>query len=97
MVEEKTMVHVIPMTEAKRELSKLVGRLRKDPELVFTVTLRGHPVAGLKAAPQGAVPGLAAHKLVELITRLPKPRGRTRTNTSSKVKRSLYGRGGAVN
>lgn len=91
------MSRTIAMTEARRELSGLVGRLQKDPELVYTITLRGHPVAQLRVARQGVAPGLAARKLLELISTLPKPRGRSRTNISSKVKRYLYGRGGAVN
>jgi len=87
----------IAMTEARRELNRLVGQLRKDPEFVFTLTLRGHPVAALRAVPQPAVPGLAAKQLVELISCLPKPRGGSRTNISSKVKRYLYGNGGVLN
>ena len=91
------MSRTIAMTEARRQLNRLVGRLQKDPELIYTITLRGHPVAELRAAPQRGASGLAARKLLELISTLPRPRGRSRTNISSKVKKYLYGRGGAVN
>jgi hypothetical protein len=44
----------------------------------------------------GPKPGAAARKLLEIIARIPKPRGKTRTNISARVKQHLYGRGGII-
>ena len=86
----------IPISEARRQLSRLVKELERDPGRVFAITFRGRVVAELQAARPSPEPGLAARKLLEIMARLPKPRGKARRNVSTQVKKHLYGRGGAI-
>ena len=52
-------------------------------------------VAGLRAARPEPPPGAAARKLLELMKKMTKPRGR-KTNVSTHVKKHLYGPGGVA-
>ncbi len=85
----------IPISEARRRLPELVRQVRKDAGASIQITVHDEVVAELRAAQPEPEPGAAAKKLVELIRKLPKHRGRKR-NVSSRVKEHLYGRGGAV-
>ena len=90
------MRSTIPITDARRQLPRLMRQLRRDPGAVYTITVRGEAVAELRAAPPGPEPGLAARKLLEIMARLPKPRGRARGNVGARTKEHLYGKGGAI-
>lgn len=82
----------VPISEARRRLPELVRQVRKDPGTTVQITVRDEVVAELRAALPEPEPGAAARKLLELMAKLPKPRGR-RTDVSSHVKEHLYGRG----
>jgi antitoxin (DNA-binding transcriptional repressor) of toxin-antitoxin stability system len=90
------MRSTIPITDARRQLPRLVRQLRRDPGAVYTITVRGEAVAELRAAPPGPEPGLAARKLLEIMARLPKPRGRARGDVGTHTREHLYGKGGAI-
>ncbi len=90
------MKTTIPISDARRQLPRLVKQVQRDPGTVYTITVRDEAVAELRAATPGPEPGAAARKLLEIMLRLPKPRGKTRTNIAARVKRHLYGKGGVI-
>ena len=79
-------------SEARRRLPELVRQVRKDTGAKVEITIRDEVVAELRAALPEPEPGAAAKKLVALMRRLPKHRGR-KTNVSTRVKEHLYGSG----
>jgi antitoxin (DNA-binding transcriptional repressor) of toxin-antitoxin stability system len=85
----------ISISEARRRLPELVRQVRKDAGTSVQITVHDEVVAELRAAQSEPEPGAAAKKLLELMAKLPKHRGR-KTRVSSRVKEHLYGRGGAT-
>jgi len=94
--EEARVKTTIPISDARRQLPRLVKQLQRDPSVVYTITVREEAMAELRAAQASAEPGLAARKLLEIMARLPRPRGRAHTDVASHVKKHLYGRGGVI-
>ena len=90
------MKTAVPISDARRRLPSLVKQLQRDPGTVITITVRAEAVAELRAVTPGPEPGLAARKLLELIERLPKPRGGKRTDVSTRVRQYMYGKGGII-
>ncbi|MGH7830394.1 MAG: hypothetical protein ACREP8_09480 [Candidatus Binatia bacterium] len=80
----------LSISEARKRLPELVRQVRKDPTAPVQITVRDEIVAELRAPLPDPEPGAAAKKLVELMRRLPKHRGR-KTNVSAHVKNYLYG------
>ena len=80
----------LSISEARRRLPELVRRVRKRADARVEITVRDEVVAELRAALPEPEPGAAAKKLVELMRRLPKHRGR-KTDISARVKEHLYG------
>ena len=81
----------ISISEARRRLPELVRQARKDASTCVQITVHDEVVAELRAAQREPEPGAAARKLLELMARLPKHRGR-KVSISSHVKEHLYGR-----
>jgi antitoxin (DNA-binding transcriptional repressor) of toxin-antitoxin stability system len=90
------MKSTIPISDARKRLPRLVKQLQRDPGMVYTITVRDEAVAELRAAAPGPEPGAAARKLLEIMARLPKPRGKARTNIAARVNQHLYGKGGVI-
>ncbi len=80
----------ISISEARRKLPALVKTVRKDPRTTIQITVREEVVAELRAPLPEPEPGAAAKKLVALMRKLPKHRGR-KTDVSAHVKEHLYG------
>ena len=80
----------VSITEARKRLPELVRRVRKDAGETIQITLRDEVVAELRPALPEPEPGAAARKLLELMKRFPKHRGR-RSAVSSRVNEYLYG------
>lgn len=89
------MAMKISISEARRRLPELVRLVRKDAGIAVQITVRDEVVAELRAVLPEPEPGAAARKLLELMRKLPKHRGR-RTDISAHVKEHLYGRGGII-
>jgi antitoxin (DNA-binding transcriptional repressor) of toxin-antitoxin stability system len=89
-----TLVYFIPMklsiSEARKRLPELVRQVRKDAGARVEITVRDEVVAELRATLPEPEPGAAAKKLVQLMRRLPKYRGR-KMKVSEHVKEHLYG------
>ena len=81
----------IPISEARRRLPELVRRVHKDAGTVVQITVRDEVLAELRPVLPEPEPGAAARKLVEIMRKLPKHRGR-KTDVSSRVKDYLYGK-----
>ncbi|MBI4840821.1 MAG: hypothetical protein HY803_07075 [candidate division NC10 bacterium] len=90
------MKTTIPISDARRQLSYLVRQLQRDPSRIYTITVRDKAVAELRAIRPAAEPGLAARKLLDIMAKLPKPRGKSRTDIASHIKERLYGKGGVI-
>jgi antitoxin (DNA-binding transcriptional repressor) of toxin-antitoxin stability system len=85
----------LAISETRRRLPELVRLLRKNSEAKVQITVHGEVVAELRAAQPEPEPGSAARKLLELMKKLPRHRGR-RSRLSTQVKKQLYGPQGAV-
>ena len=81
----------VSISEARRRLPELVRQVKQDRGCVVQITVRDEVVAEIRAALPEPEPGAAARALLELMSKLPKPRGRRR-NISGHVKEHLYGR-----
>lgn len=90
------MKTAVPISKARRQLPRLVKQLQRNPDAVYIITVRGEVLAELRGVRPGPQPGLAARRLLEIMARLPKPRGKARTNVAGHVNRYLYGRGGVI-
>jgi len=82
----------LSISEARKRLPELVRQVRKDAGAKVEIMVRDEVVAELRAALPEPEPGVAAKKLVELMRRLPRHRGR-KTDISTHVKEHLYGSG----
>ena len=80
----------LSISEARKRLPELVRRVRKDAGAKVEITVRDEVVAELRAALPEPESGAAAKKLVALMRRLPKHRGR-KTDLSAHVNEVLYG------
>jgi antitoxin (DNA-binding transcriptional repressor) of toxin-antitoxin stability system len=83
----------LSISEARKRLPELVRHVRKDAGAKIEITVRDEVVAELRAALPEPEPGAAAKKLVALMRRLPKHRGR-KTDLSAHVNEYLYGSAG---
>ncbi len=84
----------IALTEARRQLPSLLKRLKADPREHIEITVRGEPVAELRAVVREPEPGEAARRLLELSRRFAKLKPRGKTDISAKD--YLYGPGGVI-
>lgn len=82
----------VSISEARRRLPELVRQVKQDRGSVVQITVRDEVVAELRAALPEPEPGAAARALVELASKLPKPRKGRPTDVSAHVKDYLYGR-----
>ncbi len=80
----------LSISEARKRLPELVRQVRRDAGAKVEITVRDEVVAELRATLPEPEPGAAAKKLLQLMRRLPKHRGR-KTNVSAHVKEHLYG------
>ncbi|HEY7318763.1 MAG TPA: hypothetical protein VIE89_14400 [Candidatus Binatia bacterium] len=80
----------LSISEARKRLPELVRHVRKDAGAKVEIMVRDEVVAELRATLPQPEPGAAAKKLVQLMRRLPKYRGR-KTNVSAHTKDHLYG------
>lgn len=86
----------IPLTEARRQLPSLLKRLRADPRQRIEITVRGEPVAELRAMVPGPKPGEAFQRLLELSRKFETMKLKPRRLEPGSAKDSLYGPGGVI-
>jgi antitoxin (DNA-binding transcriptional repressor) of toxin-antitoxin stability system len=80
----------LAITEVRKRLPDLVRQVRKEPGSPVQITVPDEIVAELRAPLPEPEPGAAARKLLALMRRLPKHRGR-KTDVSAHAKEHLYG------
>ncbi len=79
----------LSISEARKRLPALVRQVRQDAGTSVQITAHDEVAAELRAVQPEPEPGAAARKLLELMKKLPKHRGR-KTLISSHVKEHLY-------
>ena len=82
----------VSISEARKNLPKLVRQVKQDRGSVVQITVRDEVVVELRAALPQPEPGAAARALLELARKPPKPRRGRPTDISAHVKEYLYGR-----
>ena len=85
----------LSISEVRKRLPALVRRVRQDAGASVEITVHNEVVAELRAVQPEPEPGAAAQRLLRLMKKLPKPRGR-KLPISSHVKTHLYGPRGAT-
>jgi antitoxin (DNA-binding transcriptional repressor) of toxin-antitoxin stability system len=85
---EETMK--LSISEVRKRLPALVRQVRRDAGASVQITVHDEVVAELRAVQAEPEPGAAAAKLLQIMAKLPKRRGR-RIQISSRVNEHLYG------
>lgn len=60
------MKNIISISNARKDLPKMVREIQRNPATVFRIALRSETVAELRAAKPMAAPGEAVRKLIQL-------------------------------
>jgi antitoxin (DNA-binding transcriptional repressor) of toxin-antitoxin stability system len=85
----------LSITEARKRLPALIRRVQRDAGARVEITVHNEVVAEIRAVQPEPETRAAAHSLLRLMKKLPRPRGR-KLPISSHVKTHLYGRRGAI-
>lgn len=85
------MKNILSVSNARRDLPKLIREIEKNPEAVFKITVRNEMVAEIRSAKAMVQPGEAVQKLLRLRKKLSSgARGRSKEPISQRVKDYLY-------
>jgi antitoxin (DNA-binding transcriptional repressor) of toxin-antitoxin stability system len=85
---------IISISEARKELPKMIREIKKKPGTVFKITVRNETIAEVRSANRMVPEGEAVRKLVNLRNKLFHPvRERDRKPVSKRVKDYLYPEG----
>ena len=63
---ESLMTNVISISNARKDLPRMVREIQKNPQTVFKIAVRSETVAELRAAKPMVPPGEAVRKLMQL-------------------------------
>lgn len=85
----------LSISQARKRLPELVRQVRRKAGATVQITVHDEIVTELRAVQPEPEPGAAAKKLLQLMRRLPKRRGRI-TDVLSHVKAHLYGSRGVT-
>jgi hypothetical protein len=87
------MKSFVSISNARKDLPKMVREIQKNPEAVFKITIRDEPVAEIRSAKAMVQPGEAVRRLIQLRQRLSSlARNKTREPISRRMKDYLYRR-----
>jgi hypothetical protein len=85
------MKNVISISNARKDLPKLVKEIQRKPETIFRITVRDETVAEIRSAKTMVQAGEAVRKLIHLRQKLSIPlRGRAKESISQRIKDHLY-------
>ena len=85
------MKNVVSISNARKDLPKMIREIQKNPEAVFKITVRNETIAEIRSARMMVQPGEAVRKLVHLGQKLSFPtKGKSKGPTSKKVSGYLY-------
>ena len=85
------MKNIVSISNARKDLPKMIKEIQKNPETVFEITVRDEPVAEIRSAKTMVQPGEAVRKLIQLRGRLSHPiKGQSKEPISQRFKDYLY-------
>lgn len=84
------MKNVISISDARKDLPRMIREIQRNPATVFRIAVRSETVAELRAAKPMIAPGEAVRKLIQLRKDLSAARGKRKESISSNVKEFLY-------
>jgi len=85
------MKNVVSISNARKDLPKMVKEIQRNPETIFRITVRDEPVAEIRSAKVMVQAGEAVRKLLNLRQKLSfRFKGRTKEPISRRVKDHLY-------
>ncbi len=85
------MKNVISISEARKELPKMIREIQKKPGTVFKITVRKETIAEVRSANVMVAAGVAVRKLANLRKKLFHPvKERRQEPVSKRVKDYLY-------
>ena len=85
------MKNVVSISNARKDLPKMVKEIQRNPETIFRITVRDEPVAEIRSAKVMVQAGEAVRKLLHLRQKLSfRFKGRTKEPISRRVKNHLY-------
>ena len=88
------MKNVVSISNARKDLPKMIREIQKNPETVFKITVRDEPVAEIRSAKAMVQPGEALRKLIDLRQKLShSPRAKPKEPISRRFKDYLYTQG----
>ena len=87
------MKNVVSISNARKELPKMMKELQKNPETVYVIKVRDETIAEIRSAKKQVEPGEAVRKLIHLRHKVsPLIKGKTEEPISRNVKKYLYGK-----
>jgi len=85
------MKNLISISNARKDLPKMIREIQKNPATVFKIAVRSETVAELRAAVPMVPPGEAVRKLIQVRQDLSSSvRGKRKVTISKNVKEFLY-------
>jgi hypothetical protein len=85
------MKNVVSISNARKDLPKMVKEIQRNPETIFRITVRDEPVAEIRSAKVMVQAGEAVRKLLNLRQKLSfRFKGGTKEPISRRVKDHLY-------
>jgi hypothetical protein len=88
------MRNIVSISNARKDLPKMIKEIEKNPETVFKIAVRNETIAELRSARTMIQPGEAVRKLIRLRQKLSNSiSGKTREPISKRVKDYLYPEG----
>ena len=84
------MKNIVSISNARKELPKMIREIQKNPEIVFKITVRNETMAEIRSAKPQAAPGEAVRKLIQLRGKMSSSKGKSKEPISRRVKDYLY-------
>jgi hypothetical protein len=85
------MKNILSISNARKELPRLVREIQKNPQAVFRISVRNETIAEIRSAKPMVAPGDAVRKLLGLRKSLSaSAKGKKREDISCRIKDSLY-------
>ena len=82
------MKTIISISNARKELPRLLREIQKNPHTIFQISVRHEPIAEIRSAHPMVAPGEAVNKLIRLrkkLSRFAKGKGRERVSRGSRI------------
>ena len=85
------MKNILSISNARKELPRLVREIQKNPQTVFRISVRNETIAEIRSAKPMVAPGEAVRKLLDLRKSLSAgAKGKKREAISCRIKDFLY-------